>query len=37
MYVDEYTTLGIVQEINIWPYKQMAYAQIRIHPQNGTH
>ena len=26
-------SLGIVQEIEIWPYKQMVYAQPRIHPR----
>ena len=25
--------LGIVQEIQIWPYEQMFYAQPRIHPR----
>ena len=26
-------SLGIVQEIDIWPYYQMVYAQTRTHPR----
>ena len=25
--------LGIVQELNVWVYYQMIYAQTRIHPR----
>ena len=30
----EGTPLGIVQEIEVWPYKKMVYAQFRICPVN---